>query len=511
MPGTERDENSNVDWVTYGPGGVRGPLRLPLVKPPYSSITAIDLNTGDHLWQIPNGTTPDDIRNHPALEGVEIGNTGARAHATKLVTKTLLMYDLTAWEAEHGELADGTALLVRTGWSSRWNDRAAYLGTDLTGPEAVPELHFPGIAPEAAQWLVDNRGVAAVGIDTPSIDYGQSSDYRSHVILYERNIVGFENLTNLERLPATGAGIVALPMKIEGGSGGPLRVVGWVGGEDENMTNQRPFKIEIFVAEGLPDGLRLVTKSNWIGQGIVCPRGRYSHAKKRDEFSRSGVYLLVGQDGDQLPKLYVGEAEKVKNRLDLHYANKDFWQQAIVFTTKGTALNKAQVKYLEARLLESAKACGRAKLQNAVKSHPPTLSEADRAEMDGYLDELLSLLPVLGVPFFERDDKPSGDRRVYRVEGPGCKATGFETNTGFTVQKGSLAREPTVPSMKKKGFFPISGGRLVMREAIGVEVEASEVEVDGVRKAFLVAEAAAACLDRLDPAVDAFGGSVGRT
>ena len=230
MPGTERDENSNVDWVTYGPGGVRGPLRLPLVKPPYSSITAIELNTGDHLWQIPNGTTPDDIRNHPALEGVEIGNTGARAHATKLVTKTLLMYDLTAWEAEHGELADGTALLVRTGWSSRWNDRAAYLGTDLTGPEAVPELHFPGIAPEAAQWLVDNRGVAAVGIDTPSIDYGQSSDYRSHVILYERNIVGFENLTNLERLPATGAGIVALPMKIEGGSGGPLRVVGWVGG-----------------------------------------------------------------------------------------------------------------------------------------------------------------------------------------------------------------------------------------------------------------------------------------
>ena len=138
--------------------------------------------------------------------------------------------DLTAWEAEHGELADGTALLVRTGWSSRWEDRTAYLGTDLTGPEAVPELHFPGIGPEAAQWLVDNRNVAAVGIDTPSIDYGQSTDFRAHVILYSANIVGFENLTNLDRLPATGAGIVALPMKIEGGSGGPLRVVGWVPG-----------------------------------------------------------------------------------------------------------------------------------------------------------------------------------------------------------------------------------------------------------------------------------------
>ncbi|MYA09903.1 MAG: cyclase family protein [Gemmatimonadetes bacterium] len=119
----------------------------------------------------------------------------------------LAVEDLTAWEAEHGELADGTALLVRTGWSSRWDDRTAYLGTDLTGPEAVPELHFPGIGPEAAQWLVDNRNVAAVGLDTPSIDYGQSTDFRAHVILYSANIVGFENLTNLDRLPATGAGI----------------------------------------------------------------------------------------------------------------------------------------------------------------------------------------------------------------------------------------------------------------------------------------------------------------
>ena len=138
--------------------------------------------------------------------------------------------DLVAWEAEHGRIADGTALLVRTGWSSRWNDRTAYLGTSMTGPESVPELHFPGIGTDAAQWLVDNRNIAAIGIDTPSIDYGQSSDYRSHVILYSENIVGFENLTNLDRLPATGAGIVALPMKIEGGSGGPLRIVGWVPG-----------------------------------------------------------------------------------------------------------------------------------------------------------------------------------------------------------------------------------------------------------------------------------------
>ena len=151
----------------------------------------------------------------------------------------------------------------------------------------------------------------------------------------------------------------------------------------------------------------------------------------------------------------MGEAEKVKNRLDQHYTSKEFWQQAIVFTTKGTPLNKAQVKYLEARLLELAKKYGRSKLENSVESRRPGLSEADQAEMEGYLDELLSLLPVLGVPFFEPDEAPSEDRRVYYVEGPGCKATGVEANTGFTVRKGSLAREQTVPSMKERlpGYY----------------------------------------------------------
>ena len=170
--------------------------------------------------------TADEIPLSSLITTASVVDVSADADADYLLS----VEDLTAWEAEHGQLADGTALLVRTGWSSRWEDRTAYLGTDLTGPEAVPELHFPGIGPEAAQWLVDNRAVAAVGIDTPSIDYGQSSDYRSHVILYSANIVGFENLTNLDALPATGAGIVALPMKIVGGSGGPLRVVGWVPG-----------------------------------------------------------------------------------------------------------------------------------------------------------------------------------------------------------------------------------------------------------------------------------------
>ena len=140
----------------------------------------------------------------------------------------LTVEDLTTWEAEHGQLPNGGILLIRTGWAERWGDRTAYLGTDLTGPRAVPELHFPGIGADAADWLVTNRDLVAVGIDTPSIDYGQSADFRAHVILYAENISGFENVTNLHLLPQTGGFVVALPMKIEGGSGGPLRIVGFV-------------------------------------------------------------------------------------------------------------------------------------------------------------------------------------------------------------------------------------------------------------------------------------------
>ena len=142
--------------------------------------------------------------------------------------------DLTAWEAANGAIRDGAILLIRTGWADRWDDRTAYLGTDLMGEVAVAELHFPGISAEAAQWLVDNRGIIAVGIDTPSIDRGQSADFRAHVILYAENIAGFENVANLATLPTTGSYVVALPMKIEGGSGGPLRIVAFVPNESRS-------------------------------------------------------------------------------------------------------------------------------------------------------------------------------------------------------------------------------------------------------------------------------------
>ena len=90
---------------------------------------------------------------------------------------------------------------------------------------AVAKLHFPGLHPQAAAWLVANRSIAAIGIDTASIDYGQSTLFESHRALFAKDIPAFENLASLERLPARGAHVIALPMKIAGGSGAPLRVI----------------------------------------------------------------------------------------------------------------------------------------------------------------------------------------------------------------------------------------------------------------------------------------------
>ena len=134
--------------------------------------------------------------------------------------------DLKRWETDQEmEIPEGSIVLLQTGFSKFYPDKKKYLGTTERGEQAVAELHFPGLSPEAASWLVENRNISAIGIDTPSIDYGQSVLFGSHVILLSENIPAFENLNNLEKLPAAGFDIIALPMKIKGGSGAPLRIV----------------------------------------------------------------------------------------------------------------------------------------------------------------------------------------------------------------------------------------------------------------------------------------------
>lgn len=131
--------------------------------------------------------------------------------------------DVLAFEKAQGPIAAGTIVLARTGWSRHWPDRLAYLG-DAT-PGDASNLRFPGYGEDAARLLVEQRQVALLGIDTASVDIGRSTDFIVHRVAAARNVANLENLTNLDRLPARGATIFALPMKIEGGSGAPVRVV----------------------------------------------------------------------------------------------------------------------------------------------------------------------------------------------------------------------------------------------------------------------------------------------
>ncbi len=138
----------------------------------------------------------------------------------------LTLEDIRNFETNHEQIEPGSAVLLMTGWSAFWPDALTYLGDDT--PNDASNLHFPSFGKEAVKFLIEERGVKMIGIDTASIDYGQSKDFPVHRLAAEHNIPGLENLTGLDTLPPTGAMIIALPMKIESGSGAPVRVVGLI-------------------------------------------------------------------------------------------------------------------------------------------------------------------------------------------------------------------------------------------------------------------------------------------
>jgi hypothetical protein len=240
-----------------------------------------------------------------------------------------------------------------------------------------------------------------------------------------------------------------------------------------------PFSLRIFVADGDPDGLRIVEKSNWIGKALVFPRALLPQVKARPELAQTGVYLLLGPRPDgEGEMLYVGEGDPIRPRLESHYAQKDFWTRAIGFTTATAGqLNKAHVQFLEARLSALARAAKRVPLDNANQPTEPSLSEADRADMDVFLAHMLGMLPVLGVHAFEQapavalpaaapgQPAPAAPTLLY-CRGKGVEATGYESTQGFVVRKGSQAVAGVVESMAQ-----YSANALAMRqELMGVGV-----------------------------------------
>jgi hypothetical protein len=211
----------------------------------------------------------------------------------------------------------------------------------------------------------------------------------------------------------------------------------------------RPASIRIYLADGRADGFRLVEKSNWTGLGLVCSRSDYPRVRRREEWSRPGVYLLTAPArADSLRDLlYVGEADDVRDRMDNHLKNKDFWTGVIAFTSKDDNLNKAHVRYLEARLLQLASVADRAQVQNGTSPPTPRLSEADQADMEGYLAEMLVILPLLGVSAFDAIERQAPPSERLLLIGKDAQATGTETAEGFVVFDGSLARLDAVPSI----------------------------------------------------------------
>ena len=165
-----------------------------------------------------------------------------------------------------------------------------------------------------------------------------------------------------------------------------------------------PFTICIFVPDGDPEGVRLIDRMNWTGHGIVFPREKWPTTRQRPEFSRTGVYILSGYEegaNDDLPTIYIGEGDVIRNRIESHYQSKDFWDRAIVFTATNNSLNKAHVKWLEYALVNRATQAHRSKLDNGTEPQPPALSEAERADTDAFLGEVLQILPLIGLRAFE--------------------------------------------------------------------------------------------------------------
>lgn len=175
------------------------------------------------------------FENRKTVDQIEISQLTGRAAVIDVTEQVsgnrdyqISVEDITNWESIHGVIPDNSILLFHTGMGAYWPDAVQYLGTGKRGPEGVSELSFPGIHPDTARWLIENRTINSIGLDTPSLDYGKSVLFETHVTLFEQNIPGFENVANLHLLPPVGAYVIALPMKVKHGSGAPLRMVAHV-------------------------------------------------------------------------------------------------------------------------------------------------------------------------------------------------------------------------------------------------------------------------------------------
>lgn len=214
---------------------------------------------------------------------------------------------------------------------------------------------------------------------------------------------------------------------------------------------QPGFSIHIFMPDGSPEGLRIVTRDGWKGCAVVCPRALLADKKQRREFGFTGVYALVGTTPESdLPLLYIGHAGVVRKRLESHAKEKDFWTWTVFFTTTDDSLNTAQTGYLEAQLIKRAHEVKAASLTNDTQPADGTLNEADQAYMDSFFDNILSILPLLGISAFElpSEIKAATNQPLLYIKSKGIHAKGRD-QAKFVVYEGSQAVVQETPSIPK--------------------------------------------------------------
>ena len=166
-----------------------------------------------------------------------------------------------------------------------------------------------------------------------------------------------------------------------------------------------PFTLRVFVPSGDPEGTRIIEKMNWTGRGYFVPRIDWLNVRKRDELAGADVYVLLGHEqdeiGNELPVAYIGQTDCIRDRIDQHDKIKDFWENAMFFVSTNGGLNRAHITWLEWELMAHAVRAKRGRLENGLTHNEPTLSESEKADVRSFLNEMLRLMPVMGVHFFE--------------------------------------------------------------------------------------------------------------